>query len=302
VDFLISATFDEVGRLTGPALPPMAARLPRRMPKSARPHEHRSTMPDHSVVPRGIEAYLRDVPLLPAPPVRRASSRAAPASQGSVAKASAAPALVNGASVLAFGDGLPAAQREAVVLTLQFAQRAANAACDPFTESAGWYRKYVEVLQNLGWDGDELAFRRIERREAEYRLDRAALAALAPLATQEQVAALEQALTDLREHAGHAKARSLLVTHANDDGAGRFLLGSVTRTPAGPAVALVGCYYRGSGEDFLVAPLAAAEVNVWLGAQRMTLNMNVYAHRRAALRARIGVDASGLLAAYGRRR
>lgn len=299
VEFLMEATFDEAGRMTGPAMPALAARVARGPVAKARPHEHRSTMPDHGVVPRGMDAYLRDLPLAPPPPVRAASSRRSARKSPAVsASATSAACVVNAGSLLAFVDGVTQAQRQAVILTLQLAQRAANAACDRFIESEAWYRKYIEVLQNLGWGCDALVLKRFQAREASFRMDRAALGALVPMASQEQVAALATALGALEQARGGDAALSLFAGHAMEEGEGNFQLGAVQRSAQGPTLALCASFFRGLGVDerFLFASTHADGVHLWTGAQTLTLNMGLYARRRAAVVGRLADDAAQYVA------
>ncbi len=68
-------------------------------------------------------------------------------------------AVVIGAQIAQFGESVNAETRSAIADSLLIAQLAANKAADNGSDVLGWYRKYVEVLQNLGWIVRDLEFR-----------------------------------------------------------------------------------------------------------------------------------------------
>jgi len=70
-----------------------------------------------------------------------------------------AQAVVIGAQIAEFSKGVDATTRRAVADSLLIAQLAANKAADSATDVSAWYRKYVDVLQNLGWVVGESEFK-----------------------------------------------------------------------------------------------------------------------------------------------
>ena len=68
-------------------------------------------------------------------------------------------AVVIGAQIAEFAQGLDPDTRSAVADSLLIAQLAANKAADSATNVTAWYRKYVDVLQNLGWIVRDMEFR-----------------------------------------------------------------------------------------------------------------------------------------------
>ena len=75
-------------------------------------------------------------------------------------------ALAVGSQLVEFTERVGVAQRNAVADGILLAQLAANKAVAGGGDAFRWYDKYVEVLQNIGWQLREIEFRSatLERR------------------------------------------------------------------------------------------------------------------------------------------
>jgi hypothetical protein len=289
-----------------PAGEPRQARNGRDPGGHRRDAEPRSTMPDHHQVPLGFAAYIRDLRLdgLPAAPepraARKARTAAAPARRGRAASAGAATqARINVGSLLSFVAGVSAQERNDVLYSVQLAQRGASGAFDRFTQTQSWYQRYVEILENLGWASEQMAFTRFEQSEGEFRMDQAALAVVTAIATQNQLAALQQSVQALASRAEADGSVSLFDLHATMQESGNFQLGAVQRLPNGALSMALGAFYFRSDDQrrrFLFFKWGAQQVHFWTAAQRMTLNTAFYARRRADVQARLDGDASRFIA------
>ncbi|EHR69472.1 N-acetylmuramoyl-L-alanine amidase [Burkholderiales bacterium JOSHI_001] len=303
VAFIMNARFDTKGRLVSPAmLAPQAAAKKAPGARRSRPAAvPRSTMPDHGEVPLGLSAYIHNL-LLPkvqafpgAPAAGRRRRSAAPA-------AVAAPgpqAAVDVGSLLCFVDGVPAQDREDILYSVQLAQRGASGAFDRFTETQAWYGKYVEILENLGWASERLAFSRFDQSEGEFRMDQAALAIITAIASQNQLAVLQQSVAALSKLAEDDGSISLFDFHASTQDSGNFQIGAVQRSADGALTMALGAFYFRSVDErrrFLFFKWGARQVHFWTAAQRMTLNTSFYARRRAEVLARLEADAPQYIA------
>ena len=103
-------------------------------------------------------------------------------------------AVVNVGSLVSFVDGLDAQSKDDVLDSLQLAQRAASAVHDRFADVQGWYQKYLEVLNQIGWVTEQFAFVSNQHSEGDVRMDQAALAVIMAIATQNQLAILKEAV------------------------------------------------------------------------------------------------------------
>lgn len=304
VNFLLSANVDERGEV----IPTRRAALAgmRRAPKatSARALKSaKSTMPDHDVVPIGVSAYLRDLSL--SPPVMQAQGSAAarkraaaPRKRRAVTTQASENAVINAGSLVSFVAGVSAQEQQDVLYSVQLAQRAASGSFDRFTQTRFWYQKYLEVLENLGWAGEQLAFSQFEQDQGEYRMDQAALAVITAVATQNQLAVLKASVDALGKLAEEDGAIQLFDFHSSQESSGNFQLGAVQKSPNGALTMAVGAFYfhaLDTRRRFLFFKWGRQRVNFWTAAQRLTLNGEFYARRRPTVKARIEADADEYL-------
>jgi hypothetical protein len=265
-------------------------------------------MPDHGTVVRGFGAYIRELPLPPVPPLpailpakRKAPKRAgaAPMRRRAPAAAPAGEAKVNVGSVLSFVDGVSEQEKNDVLYSVQLAQRGASGAYDRFTQTQSWYRQYIEILENLGWASEQLAFSRFDQSEGEFRMDQAALAIITAIATQNQLAVLHEAVSALSSLAEDDGTISLFDFHSSLEGSGNFQLGAVQKGANGALTMALGAFYFRSADErkrFLFFKWGAQQVNFWTAAQRMTFNADFYARHRDDVTARLQVDAKKFIA------
>lgn len=263
-------------------------------------------MPDHGVVPIGVAAYIRDLALPVAAPVpglppspRRARAAKRPTRRRAGGLVPAYDATVNVGSLLSFVDGVSAQERDDVLYSLQLAQRGASGAFDRFTQTQAWYQKYVEILENLGWATEQFAFTRFDQSEGEFRMDQAALAIITAIATQNQLAVLRESIAALAKLAEDDGTMRLFDFHSTMEGSGNFQLGAVQRASNGALSMAAGAFYFRSIDErrrFLFFKWGAQQVNFWTAAQRMTLNTDFYARRRADVIARLEADAPKFIA------
>lgn len=298
VAFIMDATFDAKGKLTSPALPGIAAKAPRRAGVARAP---KSTMPDHGVVPIGFSAYVRDL-RLPAvqPPALADLKPTAKKTRGVAAGAGpVVSAKVDVGSLLCFVEGLQEQEKSDVLYSVQLAQRGASGYFDRFTETRSWYQKYVEILENLGWATEQMAFSRFEQAEGEFRMDKAALAIITAIATQGQLGVLQEAVAAMSKLAEDDGTIRLFDFHSSLEGSGNFQLGAVQRTANGALSMALGAFYFRSADErqrFLFFKWGSQDVNFWTAAQRITLNTEFYARRRADVLARLEADAPKYIA------
>lgn len=294
VNFLMAANFDTEGRLISEHRKTARA-LKRGTPKKAPMRSKaKSTMPDHSVVPIGLSAYLNDLALSP-PSLPQVGKRALKTTRRrATAPSKGESAVVDLGSVLSFVAGVGAQEQEDVLYSVQLAQRAASGAFDRFTQTQSWYQKYVEVLQNVGWASEQLLFSRLDQYEGELQMDQAALAIIAAVATQNQLAVLKASVDALDRLANGDKTIELFEFHSSLQGRGNFQLGSVQKSNSGALTMAIGGFYFHSLDQrrrFLFFKWGQNKVHFWTAAQRLTLNPDFYAQHRAAVKAKLSVDA-----------
>jgi hypothetical protein len=306
VKFLMDATFDANGNLIGPKPPAVPAAAGRRLAAAAA----QSTMPDHAKVRELHNAYVNQLALgavqgLPPPPKRPAKAAKPAAGRGKMLNAAGEEAGGSSASVtvgslVSFVDGLSAQERNDVLSSLQLAQRGASGAFDRFTNTRDWYRKYLEILENLGWTTEQFAFSAFDQADQDFQMDQAALAIIAAIATQNQLAILKASLDALAKLKDDADALKLFEYNSVLEGSGNFQLGAVQKTPQGAIAIALGAFYFKSTDHrrrVLFFKWGQRSLNFWTSAQRMVLNTEIYALRRAEVEARLSADSARYIAA-----
>ena len=248
-----------------------------------------------------IERYVSDLPLAdwqPPPGTRgrrhRRGEEAAPAIPEDLA------AAVNAGSLLSFVEGVDGQERDDVLFSVQFAQRAASAKFDRFDATRDWYGKYIEVLERIGWAGEQFAFTAKNQEQGEFRMDKSALAVIAAIATQNQIAVLTQSIEALESLADEDGALRLFDFQTANELGGNFQIGAVQKAPNGLLSMALGAFYFRAAERrrrFLFFKWGEKQVNMFTAAQKMTFNATLYAASREPIRARLGAEALSFIEA-----
>ena len=204
-----------------------------------------------------------------------------------------APAVDVG-SLLSFVEGVNIQEREDVLFSVQLAQRGASGAFDRFTQTQSWYSKYIEILETLGWTGEQLAFVRHEQSEGEVRMDKAALAVIMAIATQNQLAVLKEAVKALESLAEYDDTIRLFDFHTTAKMGGNFQLGAVQKAANNALAMVLGAFHfkaMDARRRILFISWGAKEVDFWTAAQKMTLNATFYAQHRDSVQLKLGEKA-----------
>lgn len=209
-------------------------------------------------------------------------------------------AAVDAGTLLSFVEGVSPQEKDDILFSIQLAQRGASGAFDRFTQTESWYRKYIEILENLGWAAEQMAFARYDQSEGELRMDQAALAIITAIATQNQLAVLQQAVTALEGLAENDKTIRLFDFHTSAEMSGNFQIGAVQKADNDALSLAMGAFYFRSLDArrrFLFFAWGAQQVNFWTAAQKMTLNTAFYASHRDAVQRKLAASAADFIAA-----
>ncbi len=226
---------------------------------------------------------------------RRRPVRRGPVTRGAPVAGEAIPpslqAAVDVGSLMSFVEGVGPSDKQDVLLSVQLAQRGASGKYDRFEQTESWYQKYVEILEQLGWVGEQFAFAKYEQHQGELRMDQAALAIITAIATQNQLSVLKEAVDALAKLAEDDGTIRLFDFHSSAQASGNFQIGAVQKSDNGALSLALGAFYFRSNDArrrFLFFSWGAQQVNFWTGAQKMTLNQEFYAGRREAVARKLG--------------
>jgi len=247
-----------------------------------------------------VESYLSGLPLaeldLPAGMRRRRARRG---DHTLAALPDDLQAAVNVGTLISFVDGVEQQERDDILFSVQYAQRAASAAHDRFTETRSWYNKYIEVLELVGWAGEQFAFAELAQSEGELEMDKAALAVITAIATQNQLAVITESIKALEGLADESGAIKLFEHQTSAEGSGNFQIGAVQRGATGTLSLAIGAFYFRAGEKrrrFLFFKWGKQHANFWTAAQKMTFNTTLYSGLRETIRTRLGQTALDYIA------
>lgn len=206
------------------------------------------------------------------------------------------PPAVDANALLSFVVGVSPQEREDALYSVQLASRSASALFDRFKETEAWYGKYIETLEKLGWTSEQFAFSKYEQAEGELRMDQAALAVIAAIATQNQLAVLNQSLDALKALAEEDGAIRLFDFHTTAESSGNFQIGAVQKSEDGVISMALGAFHFTADDQrrrFLFFSWGERSVQLWTAAQKMTFNAKHYARLRDAVEDKLG-DAAEL--------
>jgi len=207
-------------------------------------------------------------------------------------------AAVDAGSIISFVDGLDAQEKDDVLFSTQFAQRAASAKSDRFLEISKWYRDYVEWLETLGWVVPQIGFSEYKLDEGELKMDAAALEIIAAIATGGQTAILKKTLDVLGGMADEKKQITLFDFHSSVQFGGNFQMGAVQKADNGALSVALGAFHYKSldkRKGILFFKWGRKTVNFWASAQTLTLNQTLYSQVRETVAEALGASAKAAI-------
>ena len=232
--------------------------------------------------------------------VRRGGDRALPGDAGVPVEIDPSlRAAVNSGSVVSFVAGTGAAEKSDVLFSTQLAQRAASAEHDRHNATDDWYRRYVEVLERLGWTGEGFAFTSRGSSAGAFTMEKSALDVIATIATGNQLAILVKALDTLKNLAEDDGAIRIFELQAVAELSGNFQLGAAQAAENGALSLALGAFHfrtQDSRRRVLFWRWGSEEVDFWAAAQKMTLNVEHYATLRQAVIDKLAADAADHIA------
>jgi hypothetical protein len=202
-------------------------------------------------------------------------------------------AAVDAGSILSFVEGVSPSEVSDVLFSVQLAQRAADAAFDPYAETRNWYTKYGEVLEAVGWVTEQFAFAAHNHGEGDFVMNKAALGVIAGIATGNQLQVITASISALEKLADGDGAITLFEQNSAMEGSGNFQIGAVQKKGDTLSMALGAFYFRSHSErrKFLFFRWGKNDINFWTAAMKMTFNIKIYAKVRESIERKLGAQA-----------
>lgn len=205
---------------------------------------------------------------------------------------------VNASSVISFVENLTPQQKEDVLLSTLFAQRAADAAFDPVKEREAWFVKYMEMLSILGWTREAAPVEASQKMKGNGSFDQVILATLAQVATGNQFRIVQSAIDALRGLTQDDGKIKLFDFETSSATGGNFQIGSAEA--AGNVISMaLGAFnftFKDRKQNVLFVSWGKNELQYWLSAQKLTLSPDIYTDVRAIVRDKLADTRKSLIA------
>lgn len=207
-------------------------------------------------------------------------------------------AAVSASSVISFVDTLTPGQKEDVLLSTLFAQRAADAQFDPIKQREDWFGSYMETLGILGWVRSEAPFSSSAKMQGSGSFDQLILATLAQVATGNQFDIVNSAMDALRGLADDDGKIKLFDFETSHTSGGNFQIGSAEAGPGEISLALGAFNYthKDKKRNILFVSWGKNELDYWLIAQRLSLGAGAYDPVRDLVKSRLDQSRKSLIA------
>lgn len=187
-------------------------------------------------------------------------------------------ATVSASSVISFVENLTPGQKEDVLLSTLFAQRAADTKSNPVEQRSAWYDTYMETLSLLGWVREAAPFTASQKMQGSGSFDKVILATLAQIATGNQFKIVESAIEALRGLSNDDGKIELFDFETSQTTGGNFQIGSAEA--AGDVINIaLGAFsfsYKDAKKNILFVSWGANELDYWLSAQKLSLSPAIY--------------------------
>lgn len=207
-------------------------------------------------------------------------------------------AVVSASSVISFVENLTPGQKEDVLLSTLFAQRAADAKADPVTQRAAWYDVYMNMLSLMGWVREAAPFEAGQKMKGNGSFDKVILATLAQVASGNQFKIVESAIEALRGLANEDGKIQLFDLETSSTTGGNFQIGSAEATGEVVSMAL-GAFsfsYKDRKQNILFVSWGQNELEYWLSAEKLSLSPTIYETVRELVRSKLADSRMQLIA------
>ena len=192
-------------------------------------------------------------------------------------------AAVAGASILAFTEEMNSQQREDVLNSTLLAQFVSNQDHDRFENPNAWYKRYVNVLQKLGWIISTFSFSEVTGKTKNLRIDAAILTSIKDKASNSGLNVLKSALDGLSSLKAEDNTVTLFDSKATFQTQADFQLGVAEINEDGFLTTAFGGYRLTADKRrrrFLFFRWERHKVKFWASVQTMRLNEDYYARDR----------------------
>lgn len=208
-------------------------------------------------------------------------------------------AQVNAGSLTSFTQRLSGQSKSDVKNSTLFAQLASNKAFDRFAQPMEWYKNYIEVLGQIGWNNPAFAFDTYRSGSSTVKMDEAVLNILAAIATGDELAMVAATMEGLKSLGSESKQMKIWDANSSNGNNGNFQIMPVDKLDNGDVVmVLTGMEFKAqtSHGSFLWWSWSSTSIDIQRAANKFVLNEDVYSVVRKAIIEKLGDRAVQLVA------
>lgn len=158
-------------------------------------------------------------------------------------------AFMVGTEVTYINKNTPARQKQDLLNSKLLAQLAANKVADKLDDSEAWYKKYIEVLENLGFSISEFQFIDTSNSSFDLRVDKALIELVGAILSQNEVVALKATMDALKSLEDKDGKVTLFSQTVSDQKGGHFQVSTGKMNENGNAEVSMGAFYTHKHDD-----------------------------------------------------
>jgi hypothetical protein len=199
-------------------------------------------------------------------------------------------AYVNEGSLVSFVGGVSPQTKADVLNSILLAQLAANYVADRENDTLTWYKKYREVLENIGWAISQFDFTKARLSGATVQIKTVVLALLAAIMSENPLAIARATLAAIQALGEGDQRVALFSASSSTANAGNFQIGTVIEAQNTPTM-MMGAFSFSSvnvSVSFLWQSFKVSDMSLYEGGQTITLSESVYSRVRQAIIDKLG--------------
>lgn len=199
--------------------------------------------------------------------------------------------LVDNGSLVSFVANVTGLHREDILNSTLIAQLAANKAHDRFDDVVNWYKKYVEVLENVGWVIQAFDFTKYHGSGNTVSMDKVIVQLLEAIASENEVAVTKSTLDALNALDDGDGKMVLWDSSSSHLEKGNFQIGVASEENDALVFRVAASHFNSEEQHtrFLWWGYSSSSIDLFTSSQAMTLNEQAYGKVRQKIADKLGV-------------
>lgn len=207
-------------------------------------------------------------------------------------------AYMVGSEVTYIQKNTPARQKQDLLNSKLLAQLAANKEADKLSDAETWYKKYIEVLENIGYAINDFQFVDSSKSSLQLRVDKELIELIGAILTGNEIIGLKAAMDSLKSLEDENGKITLFNQNVTDEKGGKFQISAGKINADGNLVVSMGAYYTHKHDDrgnFLWFNWGQLKIEIFAASQVMELDEEIYSSLRDKVIEKLGDHAQSFI-------